>query len=96
MRPTCLGSTNTVTRIPLSLYFLVTFGGAWLVWAPLLVAEYTGLPLPVPPIVLIVLGSFTPSIAALFLTWRYAGRSEERWERNSVGGVWLSRRLRPL
>ncbi|NTV37366.1 MAG: CPBP family intramembrane metalloprotease, partial [Anaerolineaceae bacterium] len=63
---------------PLSTYLFVTFGGAWLVWAPLLLAEYSGLPLPLPPIVLIVLGSFVPSLAGLFLTWRYAGGTELR------------------
>jgi membrane protease YdiL (CAAX protease family) len=51
----------------------LTFGSAWLIWLPLLVAEYTNLALPVPPIVLIVLGTFTPSLAALFLTWRVGG-----------------------
>jgi len=67
-----------IFHIPLSAYLLVTFGSAWLIWLPLLVAEYTGLPLPVPPIVLIVLGSFTPTLTALFLTWRYAGTTELR------------------
>lgn len=62
-----------ISRIPLRIYLLLTFGLAWLIWLPLLVAEYTNLALPLPPIVLIVLGSFTPSVAALFLTWRYAG-----------------------
>ena len=62
-----------VSRIPLRVYLLLTFGSAWLIWLPLLVAEYTNFALPVSPIVLIVLGTFTPSVAALFLTWRYAG-----------------------
>jgi len=78
MQQTCLCSTNAIQPIPLSTYLLVTFGSAWLVWAPLLVAEYAELPLPVPPIVLIVLGSFAPTITALFLTWRYAGGTELR------------------
>lgn len=54
-------------------YLLLTFGSAWLIWLPLLFAEYAGLLLPLPPVVLIVLGSFVPSLVALFLTWRYAG-----------------------
>ena len=62
-----------ISRIPLRVYLLLTFGSAWLIWLPLLVAEYTNLSLPVLPIVLIVVGTFTPSVAALFLTWRYAG-----------------------
>ena len=73
MQQTCLRGTNAVHPIPLSAYLWLTFGGAWLVWAPLLAAEYAGLTLPVPPIVLIVLGSFAPTLAALFLTWRVAG-----------------------
>ena len=63
-----------ISRIPLSGYLLLTFGSAWLIWMPLLFAEYAGFPLPVPPIVLIVSGSFTPSLAALFLSWRTSGR----------------------
>ena len=66
------------TQIPLSRYLLLIFGSAWLVWLPLLVAQYAGLTLPVPDIVLIVLGSFAPTMTALFLTWKYAGISELR------------------
>ena len=62
-----------VSRIPLRVYLLLTFGCAWLIWLPLLLAEYAGLALPVPPVVLIVLGSFAPSLVALFLSWRYTG-----------------------
>ena len=64
--------------IPLTLYLLVTFGSAWLIWLPLLIAEYLRLSLPVPSVVFITLGSFAPSIAALFLTWRYSGGTELR------------------
>jgi len=64
---------QAISRIPLIPYLLLTFGGAWLIWLPLLIAEYTNLALPVPPIVLIVLGTFAPTLAALFLTWKYAG-----------------------
>ena len=78
MQQTYLRSPNALQPIPLRAYLLLTFGSAWLVWAPLLVAEYAELPLPVPPIVLIVLGSFAPTITALFLTWRYAGGTELR------------------
>jgi hypothetical protein len=57
---------------------LLTFGSAWLIWSPLLVAEYLYLTLPVPSLVFITLGTFAPSITALFLTWRYAGGNELR------------------
>ena len=59
--------------IPLTLYLLITFGCSWLIWLPLLIAEHQRLALPVPSVVLITLGSFAPSIAALYLTWRYTG-----------------------
>ena len=71
-------STNIRTTNTLTIYLLLTFGGAWLVWSPLLVAGYLHLTLPVPSIVIITLGSFAPSAAALFLTWRYAGGTELR------------------
>jgi len=78
MQQTRSRSTNAIHPIPLSAYLLLTFGGAWLTWLPLVVAEYTNLVLPLPPIVLIVLGTFTPSLAALLLTWRYGGGAELR------------------
>ena len=56
----------------------MTFGSAWLIWLPLLVAEYLRLSLPVSSVVFITSGSFAPSITALFLTWRYAGGTELR------------------
>ncbi len=65
--------TNSDVHIPLRIYLLVTFGIAWLIWLPLLIAEYLQLSLSVPSIVFITLGSFAPSIVALFITWRYAG-----------------------
>jgi membrane protease YdiL (CAAX protease family) len=76
MQPTSLAGPNPSAHIPLSRYLLVTFGSAWLIWLPLLIAEYTNRSLPIPPIVLITVGSFVPSITALFLTWRYAGGVE--------------------
>lgn len=74
-------------------YGVVTFGGAWLVWTPLLLGEYAGLTLPVPPLALILLGSFAPTVAALLFTGRSAGWSGLRrllgqalhWR---VSGVW--------
>lgn len=78
MLPTHLTSTNPIAHIPLGTFLLLTFGSAWLIWLPLLVAEYTSLTLPVPSIVLITLGSFVPTMTALFLTWRYAGVVELR------------------
>jgi len=78
MQPTYLRSTNAIHPLPLSTYILLTFGSAWLIWSPLLVAEYLHLTLPVPSIVLISLGTFAPSITALFLTWGYAGGTELR------------------
>ena len=78
MQPTHLTITNTTAHIPLGTYLLLTFGGAWLIWLPLLVAEYTSLTLPVPSIVLITLGSFVPTMTALFLIWRCAGGTELR------------------
>ena len=78
MQQTYLRSANAIHPVSLSTYLLVTFGSAWLIWSPLLVVEYTNLTLPVPSIVLITLGTFTPSITALFLTWRYAGGTELR------------------
>ncbi len=78
MQPTHPASTNPTAHIPLGTYLLLTFGSAWLIWLPLLVAEYTSLTLPVPSIVLITLGSFVPTITALFLTWRCAGAADLR------------------
>jgi len=78
MQPTHLAGTATKVHYPLNTYFLATFGSAWLIWLPLLAAEYTGLSLPVPSIVLITAGSFAPTITALFLTWRYSGGTEMR------------------
>jgi hypothetical protein len=54
-----------VFYILLNTYLLLTFGGVWLIWLPLLVTEYTNLTQPVPPIVLITLGSFIPIISAV-------------------------------
>ncbi len=65
-----------ISRIPLRVYLPLTFGSAWLVWSLLLVAEYLHLTLPLPSFVFITLGSFAPSLTALFLTWRYAGGTE--------------------
>ena len=78
MQQTYLHSTNVTHPIPLSTYLLLTFGSAWLVWSSLLLAEYLHLTLPVPSLVFITLGTFAPSITALFLTWRYAGGTELR------------------
>jgi hypothetical protein len=78
MQQTYLRSANALHPIPLITYLLLTFGSAWLIWSPLLVAEYTSLTLPVPAVVQITLGSFAPTITALFLTWRYAGKTELR------------------
>lgn len=78
MQPTYSASPNPTAHIPLGTYLLVTFGSAWLIWLPLLVAEYTNLTLPVPSIIPLTLGSFVPTITALFLTWRYAGTTELR------------------
>ena len=41
MRPTNFRSTNTTFHIPLTVYLLVAFGSAWLVWFPLLVVILT-------------------------------------------------------
>jgi membrane protease YdiL (CAAX protease family) len=78
MQPAKSRRTNSIFHIPLTVYLLVTFGSTWLIWSPLLFAEYLRLPLPVPSVVFITLGSFVPSIVALFLTWRYAGGTELR------------------
>jgi len=78
MQPAHSRGTNSDVHIPLTVYLLVTFGIAWLIWLPLLIAEYLRLSLSVPSVVFITLGSFTPSIVALFITWRYAGGTELR------------------
>ena len=78
MQQSYLRSANAIQPVPLSTYLLLTFCSAWLIWSPLLVAEYLHLTLPVPSLVFITLGSFVPSIIALFLTWRYAGGTELR------------------
>jgi membrane protease YdiL (CAAX protease family) len=78
MQQTYLRSANAIHPVPLSSYLLLTFGSAWLIWSPLLVVEYLHLTLPVPSIVLITLGTFAPTITALYLTWRYAGGTELR------------------
>ena len=71
-------STNVRTNIPLNIYLLLTFGSAWLIWSPPLIAEYLRLTMPVPSLVFITMGTFAPSITALFLTWRYAGGDKLR------------------
>jgi uncharacterized protein len=68
-------SINAVFNTQFTIYLLVAFGGAWIIWLPLLIAEYAGFTLPVPSVALITLGSFVPSGAALFLTWRYSGKT---------------------
>lgn len=78
MQQTSLRNANAVHPIPLSTYFLLTFGSAWLIWSPLLIAEDLHLTLSVPSFIFITLGSFAPSLTALFLTWRYAGGIELR------------------
>lgn len=78
MQQSYLRSANAIHPVPLSTFLLLTFGSAWLVWSPLLIAEYLHLTLPVPSIVLITLGTFAPTITALFLTWKYVGRAELR------------------
>lgn len=78
MHPANSRGTHSVNCIPIPLYLLATFGGAWLIWLPLLIAEYLRLSLPVPSVVFITLGGFAPSVVALFLTWRYAGVTEMR------------------
>jgi uncharacterized protein len=78
MQPAHSRITHSVKGIPLPLYLLVSFGCAWLIWLPLLIAEYLQLSLPVPSVVFITLGSFAPSVVALLLTWRYAGGTELR------------------
>ena len=78
MQPAHSRTSHSVNGIPLPLYLLVSFGGAWLIWLPLLIAEYLQLSLPVPSVVFITLGSFAPSVVALLLTWRYAGGTELR------------------
>ena len=78
MQQTRLRSANAIHPTPLGAYLLLTFGGAWLIWLPLVVAEYTNLVLPVPPIVLIVVGTFAPSLVALLLTWKDGGGTELR------------------
>ncbi|NTV06320.1 MAG: CPBP family intramembrane metalloprotease [Chlorobiaceae bacterium] len=78
MQPTYSGSTNSTVHSSLTAYLLLTFGIAWLIWLPLLAAEYMGLPFLLPAIVFITLGTFVPSITALFLTWKNAGGTELR------------------
>jgi hypothetical protein len=76
MQQSYLRSANAIHPVPLSTFLLLTFGSAWLIWLPLLVAQYMSLTLPVPSVVLITLGSFAPTATALLLTWRYAGKTE--------------------
>ncbi len=75
MQSTKTLDTNTVFNSQLAIYLLATFGSAWMIWLPLLIAEDAGFTLPVPSIVLITLGSFAPSVTALFLTWRFSGKA---------------------
>ena len=67
MQKNYLRSTSTIHPIPLRTFLLLTFGSAWLIWSPLLVAEYLHLTLPVPSIVLITLGTFAPVLATYFI-----------------------------
>lgn len=71
--PDTLSTLNKTVHISLTEYVLMTFGSAWIIWLPLLAAEYMRFTLPVPSVVLITLGSFAPSITALFLIRRSAG-----------------------
>ena len=75
MQQTDLRSANTIHPAPLSTYLLLTFGSAWIIWLPLLIAEYASFTLPVPSVVVITLGSFAPSVTALFLTWKHSGKT---------------------
>lgn len=83
MQQTHSRGPNASYSLPLTAYLLVTFCSAWLIWLPLVIAEYTGFVMPVPPIVLIVLGSFMPTLIALLFSWRYSGVNELR-DRKSV------------
>jgi uncharacterized protein len=76
MHQTDLRRANAIQPTPLTLYLFLTFGSAWLIWLPLLAAEYLRFTLPVPSVVLITLGTFAPTVTALFLTWKYAGGTE--------------------
>jgi membrane protease YdiL (CAAX protease family) len=78
MQHTSLRGAKAIHPVPLSVYILLAFGSAWLIWSPLLIAEYLHLTLPVPSLVFITAGTFAPTITALFLTWRYAGGAELR------------------
>lgn len=78
MQQTYLRSANAIHPAPLSTFLLLTFGSAWLIWSPLLVAEYLHLTLPIPSLVIMTFGAFAPSSTALFLTWKYAGGTELR------------------
>ena len=46
MQQTNLRSANAVHSIPLSAYLLLTFGSAWLIWSPFLVAGFKMLRIP--------------------------------------------------
>jgi membrane protease YdiL (CAAX protease family) len=78
MQHTSLRGAKAIHSVPLNVYILLAFGSAWLIWSPLLIAEYLHLTLPVPSLVFITAGTFAPTITALFLTWRYAGGAELR------------------
>jgi hypothetical protein len=55
MQQTYLRSANSTHPISLSAFLLLAFGSAWLIWSPLLIAEYLHLTLPVPSLVFITL-----------------------------------------
>ena len=64
-------------RFPLT-FVLAAFGFSWACWLPLVLAARGLLPLPVPTLAVVLVGSFGPTLAAVAVTAREAGRAGVR------------------
>ena len=61
-------------RLFLLLYVVGTFGLAWLFWTPLVLVEYGIVKIPISSTLLIVVGTYAPTLTALGLTTWQSGR----------------------
>jgi membrane protease YdiL (CAAX protease family) len=55
----------------LGVYVVTAFGLAWLCWVPLILTPHLGIPLPFPPSVLAVAGSYAPVVGAVAAARRF-------------------------
>ncbi len=75
------GSTSLagwMRRHPLTAFFVMAYGFAWLLWVPLLALSKDGLgwlPIHAPTLPLVILGGFSPAAAAIIMTAVLGGRA---------------------